>query len=595
MPSPELALFLAAATMALVALSLRTSAVRAPLAVAAGLAVVVSALSTLAAPAAGDFEARGYIPRRPERSEYVSSSACRKCHASEHQAWHASFHRTMTQVVTPDTVLAAFDGREETLDGVRHRFFRRGEAYLVEEYDEALDARVTRRVVLSTGTRRYQVYWLESGLDTEPLECLLYWSVDAQRFVPKQDTILTPPDIPVERGEWNNHCIRCHSVGGKPGYRSKTQGYRTEVAEFGVGCEACHGPGRAHAEALENPLLRYAAHGSERRSDTVNPARLDAHAASEVCGRCHGAFGMNLDRYARQGFGYLPGGSLESEVTFHAAGAVTPGGAGYADAYWSDGSVRVGGDEYNALRRSACFTKGALGCTSCHSMHDTTAPHGTSVTLNNDACLSCHGQMKPDVSAHTHHAASSSGSLCYNCHMPHRTWALSTAMRDHEIESPRTADYRPNTKPNACNLCHLDKTSAWTSGHLAAWYGMKTESASEPEPVAEAVRLLVAGNAMQRAVTAWHMAWPPALVASGRGWQAPLVAELLDDPYAQVRFVAGQTLLRLGAPAPGYDFLASSAERRAARAAFAPSSTVPEALLAKLRQRRDDTRITIPE
>src|SRR2546430_13546483 len=37
--------------------------------------------------------------------------------------------------------------------------------------------------------------------------------------------------------------------------------------------------------------------------------------------------------------------------------------------YWSDGTVRVSGREYNALIESPCFSKGAMTCLSCHSMH----------------------------------------------------------------------------------------------------------------------------------------------------------------------------------------------------------------------------------
>ena len=41
---------------------------------------------------------------------YVSSDTCRACHPAEYESWHGSYHRTMTQVATPDTVRADFDG-----------------------------------------------------------------------------------------------------------------------------------------------------------------------------------------------------------------------------------------------------------------------------------------------------------------------------------------------------------------------------------------------------------------------------------------------------------------------------------------------------
>ena len=41
---------------------------------------------------------------------YVSSGACRACHADQHASWAGSFHRTMTQVATPATAAADFAG-----------------------------------------------------------------------------------------------------------------------------------------------------------------------------------------------------------------------------------------------------------------------------------------------------------------------------------------------------------------------------------------------------------------------------------------------------------------------------------------------------
>jgi hypothetical protein len=33
------------------------------------------------------------------------------------------------------------------------------------------------------------------------------------------------------------------------------------------------------------------------------------------------------------------------------------------------------------------------------------------------------------VTAHTHHASNSSGNECYNCHMPHTTYGVLSAIR----------------------------------------------------------------------------------------------------------------------------------------------------------------------
>src|SRR6185369_16135276 len=41
---------------------------------------------------------------------YTSSDTCKACHPREYATWRESYHRTMTQVATPETVLASFDG-----------------------------------------------------------------------------------------------------------------------------------------------------------------------------------------------------------------------------------------------------------------------------------------------------------------------------------------------------------------------------------------------------------------------------------------------------------------------------------------------------
>ena len=40
---------------------------------------------------------------------FVSSKTCESCHPHEHATWHSSYHRTMTQVATPEAVIGDFD------------------------------------------------------------------------------------------------------------------------------------------------------------------------------------------------------------------------------------------------------------------------------------------------------------------------------------------------------------------------------------------------------------------------------------------------------------------------------------------------------
>ena len=103
----------------------------------------------------------------------------------------------------------------------------------------------------------------------------------------------------------------------------------------------------------------------------------------------------------------------------------------------------------------------------------------------------------------------------------------------------------------------------------------------EHRTTAASVLWLLKGDAGQRALAAWHMGWQPALEASGSGWQSPLLAELLNDPYSAVRYMAHKALARQ----PGfgefeYDFVADEPARLAKREAalakwMPPTGNVP--------------------
>ena len=220
-------------------------------------------------------------------------------------------------------------------------------------------------------------------------------------------------------------------------------------------------------------------------------------------------------------------------------------------AFWPDGMVRVSGREYSGLMESACYQKGTMSCLSCHRLHqadgDTRdikqwANDQLDVGMNTDqACVQCH-QAADYGQSHTHHAPTSEGSRCYNCHMPHTTYGLMKAMRSHMITSPGAVDVDSH-RPNACNLCHLDQTEGWAMDRLADWYGAaKPELTAEQEIYASGVLWSLKGDAGIRALVAWHLGWSAAHTASGSDWIAPYLSHLLDDPYDVVRYIAGRSL-----------------------------------------------------
>src|SRR5436309_1796689 len=75
-------------------------------------------------------------PIRIPGDGYVSSQTCRACHPSQYASWHASYHRTMTQLATPDTVATSFDGvTVDAIPGEPMRLEQRGQELWAEFAD----------------------------------------------------------------------------------------------------------------------------------------------------------------------------------------------------------------------------------------------------------------------------------------------------------------------------------------------------------------------------------------------------------------------------------------------------------------------------
>lgn len=515
-------------------------------------------------------------PADSNEGGFVGSSACQSCHPAQYGSWHDSFHRTMTQRATPEAVLGDFDDVTLEYFGREYRLSRRGEEFWI-----AQSGGRAARVVQTTGSHHYQVYWVNGGRGNMLQNFPYVYLLDDKRWVRRNDVFMAPAEIssqPESVRPWNDGCIACHSTHGVPRVDERSRFAQTTIAELGISCEACHGPAQAHLRRYGDPTARYArrlAGGSEHDDLIVNPATLDAKKSAQVCGQCH-SISRELDRDAwlDRGFAFRPGDELvdsrdvarhpvNERQTWNALATI----AKLNQYFWNDGMVRVSGREYNGLLESACHQQGELSCLSCHSMHHSDPNDQLAAGMDGDrACLSCHDQIAGDVTAHTRHGPVSSGSRCYNCHMPHTTYGLLKAIRTHEIESPNLTVALQTGRPHACNLCHLDKTLAWTAEHLSSWYGESTPRLSPDEQSTSAALLyLLQGDAGQRAIVAWHAGWAPAIEASGSDWLAPHLAELLRDPYSVVRYIAGRSLRRLPGFADfAYDYVADDAALDAA-------------------------------
>lgn len=552
----------------------------------------------------------------PERG-FVSSNTCRSCHPGNYESWYSSFHRTMTQVVTPETVIADLGEVRHPYTDERYYLERRGDEFWVEMPDPAHETaessenvtRVWRQLVMSTGSHHQQVYWYPNGWGRELHMFPFSFLKEERRWVPGSSVFLIPPGLPQSGRAWNGYCMKCHSTDGRAMYsnqfvqaaragrnlRGEGQGPETRVAELGIGCEACHGPGEEHVKVNRNPIRRYVQRASKAADPSVvHPKRLNAKASAQICGQCHS---INLShtyddeaRWLTQGPVYRAGGDLDEAVYVLRPATVSESPmirklmqAHFVDLrqqFWPDGQIRLAGREYNGLIDSPCFEGGEFSCSSCHSMHDSDPDDQLAEGMGEDlACLQCHVSYEEKLVEHTHHLAESSGSRCYNCHMPFTTWGLMKGVRSHTVDSPSVAASVDFGRPNACNLCHLDKTLSWTADSLTEWYGTKpVELTEEQRTIAASLLWLLRGDAAQRALTASSMGWEAAQDISNRSWLPPFLALTLNDPYDVVRFVSARSLRTLSGYADfTYDFLWPQEKRvTAAQAAVDQWDTSPE-------------------
>lgn len=518
-------------------------------------------------------------PTRHEGEGYVGSGECKSCHPAEHGSWYQSFHRTMTTLATPENVKAPFTGETLAFKGREYRMIREGEAYYAElvdpvaewdrregrrepalDHDDPLPV-VRKRIVMITGSHHQQVFWVPGAAPGQLDFVPIVWLVQDQRWRAMSDVFLGPRSRPEHLRLWNQDCLRCHAVHGIAGPSEDDHGawrFDTEVGELGISCEACHGPGRKHVEARRSPLARWKERANpEGDSTIVNPTRLEAARSSEVCGICHGIiYSKSLERWYEQGHGFRPGERIGgNEILLrNTDDASRP----YIDVernrepdwaerrFWADGEVRVSGREYNGLVESPCFQRGTMSCTSCHRLHGSEPDDQLDPARRDDAsCTQCHPKIAEKLEDHTHHVASSSGSRCLNCHMPHTNWGLLKAIRSHTITSPNLTKSLRAARPNACNLCHLDRSLAWTSEALGRFYGQAPVPLDQDQAtLAAAVLWLGRGDAGVRALTAWHLGFDEARRVSGGAELDGYLGLVLDDTYPAVGYVAGRSLER---------------------------------------------------
>jgi predicted CXXCH cytochrome family protein len=477
----------------------------------------------------------------------------------------------MTQQASPQSVQGDFSGVALDYFGVPARMERgAGGEYVVRYGGEGFPER--RFVVQKTvGSRRYQQYVAAMG--DELVRLPVAFDLESRRWFHMNGAFLTQdPAPPVQPDHasasqadyerhltrWNDNCIFCHNVHPNPGRRG--EGFESQVAELGVACEACHGPGEEHSRRNQNPLRRFTLHLGDQADPTiVNPARLSPERAADVCGRCHGQrITDDIEHFLREGDRFVPGEDLAlySAPLWHDTTLRGETGV-FAPRFWSDGTPRLTAYEYQGLLQSPCYQRGDLTCTSCHGMHEGD-PRGQLREAKRGAamCTDCHRELQASAAQVKHARHGASPPSCTACHMPPIVYGVLSTHPSHRIEVPDPARAEGHARPDACTLCHTDRTRRWAILERARLFadepvgppvGQAQRDAPPEPPWSEVERALFAGDPIERSVAAQALGQRLSSHDEARRARASaLLLEALEhDPYPVVRRFAARSLSRL--------------------------------------------------
>ena len=381
---------------------------------------------------------------------YSGSESCKPCHERFYELWAPSHHGKAMQPVT-----AEFIEREikNLVDGIKV-----GESVFSVEYsDSSLNfvqeesgGQINKYKAIHTLGGKYIYYFLaefdRGRLHTLPLayDCKTEsWYNNPESGVRHFETIED------EALDWKNHlytfntsCYSCHVSQLESNFNLEDLTYSTAWNEPGINCETCHGPSSEHirvcVEAEEGEVpedLKIII------TSSYSPEQHDA-----ACGSCHAKSSIVAPGYppGERFYDYFNLITLENH-DFYADGRDL--GENYTMTTWS---------------LNPCSQESDINCVTCHTSSGRYRFKGDDP---NQACSPCHSNKVDNVSAHSHHEPLSTGSECIACHMPKTVFARMDRS-DHSFRPPMPKATMAFGSPNACNICHDDKSTEWSQSWI---------------------------------------------------------------------------------------------------------------------------------
>lgn len=378
---------------------------------------------------------------------YAGSESCRPCHENFYQLWAPSHHGLAMQRVSAEFISDELEIPEARVD-IGESVFE------ISTDDNTLSF---REITFLGDTSIYTAVHVMGG------KYIYYFLTEFERgrlhvlpvaYDCKENIWYNNPMSGVRHFEnmedgpldWKNHlytfntaCYNCHVSQLESNFNLETLEYTTIWRENGINCETCHGPSLEHIEVCVKA-------GEGNVPDDLKIIRVSEFSQEQnnaSCGSCHGktsviAAGFNPgDRY----YDYFDLICLEHQD------------------FYPDG--RDLGENYTMTTwgMNKCKTGGQLDCVTCHT---SSGRYLFASENKNGACAPCHNDKIENPTAHTFHKEDGEGGLCISCHMPMTTFARMDRS-DHSFRPPMPDATIEFGSPNACNICHSDKSPQWAS------------------------------------------------------------------------------------------------------------------------------------
>ncbi len=392
-------------------------------------------------------------------NEYSGSESCIECHPKFYELWSTSHHGLAMQPITK-----AFIAEKITLG--QDDIFMENAHYSAVAEDSLLFIQERKE---NSEIKKYEVLWALGGknvyyfltpweggrLQTLPLAYNVntkQWynnPASAIRHFPnrtQEDEALSWTDM---QYTFNTSCYSCHVSQLHNNFDLTKNTYQTHWKEVGINCETCHGPSGEHVR-----VCKQAKEGTVPEDlKIIMTSKFTADQHNWSCAPCHAKMTPITESY-------MPGDNYYNNYDLTTLENLD---------FYPDGRDLGENYTFTSWNMSECAISGQMHCVTCHTSSGRYRFKSDINAEANKACASCHADKAEHVHQHSHHPMAEQSPRCIDCHMP-MTMFGHMNRTDHSMRPPMPSATIKFGSPNACNMCHTDKSPQWADKQVRSWH-----------------------------------------------------------------------------------------------------------------------------